>query len=58
MKRTITTLLIIYSAFANAQEVHVATANLDRLKYKTGVVILYYATNRVVSYCNLGDEKI
>ena len=45
------------SAFAKAQEVHVATANLDRLKYKTGVVILYYGTNRVVSYCNLWDVK-
>ena len=56
-KIIIITLLFVCSAFAKAQEVQVATANLDRLKYKTGVVILYYGTNRVVSYCNLWDVK-
>ncbi len=41
----------------NAQQVNVATANLERRNYKSGIVILYYGPNRVVSYCNLWDVK-
>ena len=39
------------SAFAKAQEVHVATANLDRLNYKSGAILLYYGENRIVRKC-------
>ena len=58
MKYIITVILFVcVLTNLNAQEVQVATAKLDRLNYKKGVVILYYGTNRVVSYCNLWDVK-
>ena len=50
-KIIIITLLFVCSAIVNAQEVHVATANLERLKYKSGVILLYYGENRVVRKC-------
>jgi hypothetical protein len=54
MKKRFTLALFLLSVIQlTAQEVHVATANLERLKYKTGTMILYYGNNRLVGYCSL-----
>lgn len=50
-KLIIITVLFICSAFANGQKVDVATANLDRLNYKSGVILLYYGENRIIRNC-------
>ncbi len=48
---------LLLTAYSYAQQINVATANLERLKYKTGVMILYYGPNRMVKYCSLWDVK-
>jgi len=56
-KPIISFLLLAFVITAEAQQVNVATANLDRRNYKTGVMILYYGPNRMVKYCSLWDVK-
>lgn len=55
LKLFINFLLLTIVITGESQQVQVA--NLDRLKYKTGVMILYYGPNRVVKYCSLWDVK-
>lgn len=55
LKSFISFLLLTIVITGESQQVQVA--NLDRLKYKTGVMILYYGPNRVVKYCSLWDVK-
>ncbi|MBL0199183.1 MAG: hypothetical protein IPP81_03155 [Chitinophagaceae bacterium] len=55
LKSFISFLLMTIVITVESQTVQVA--NLDRLKYKTGVMILYYGPNRVVKYCSLWDVK-
>jgi hypothetical protein len=57
LKSFISFLLLVFVVTAHSQQVNVATANLERLKYKTGVMILYYGPNRMVKYCSLWDVK-
>lgn len=35
----------------SAQKIHVATANLERRNYQTGVILLYYGENRIIRNC-------
>ena len=54
MKKRFTLALFLISFIQlTAQEVHVATANLERLKYKTGTMILYYGNNLLGEYWSL-----
>jgi len=55
LKLFISFLLLTIVITGESQQVQVA--NLDRLNYKTGVMILYYGPNRVVKYCSLWDVK-
>jgi WD40 repeat protein len=55
LKSFISFLLMTIVITVESQTVQVA--NLDRLKYKTGVMIFYYGPNRVVKYCSLWDVK-
>lgn len=57
LKSSIIFLLLTLVIAAKSQQVNVANANLDRLQYKTGVMILYYGPNRLVKYCSLWDVK-
>jgi hypothetical protein len=56
MKLAFITIFFLVMA-SNSMSQTIVTANLERRNYKTGIVILYYGTNRVVSYCNLWDVK-
>lgn len=40
---------------ANAQKIHIATANLERKNFKNGIMVLYYGPSRIVKYCALWD---
>lgn len=58
MRKSIITAILLFVAFyANAQDITVRQANLERMNFKTGIMILYYGENRMIGECSLWDVK-